>query len=151
VSAGDRQRPDLDALEALAAAASPGPWCMHPNGTSVWTGPEYDSDAPDQVMVLRCAQKPDGGLRRTIDDLEFVIEAREAVPALIARVRELEAVKLVAEFIPLKELASATAKERDMWRDEFLKAAKYVEENARLHAEVRRLERLLSPPIGDKT
>lgn len=35
----------VEALEQKANAAVPGPWCEHPNGTSVWTGREYDSMA----------------------------------------------------------------------------------------------------------
>jgi hypothetical protein len=38
--------------------------------------------------------------------------------------------------------------DRDRWRREFEAAAKYVEENARLWAEVRRLERELAGGVG---
>jgi hypothetical protein len=38
--------------------------------------------------------------------------------------------------------------DRDRWRREFEAAAKYVEENARLWAEVRRLERALAGGVG---
>jgi hypothetical protein len=44
-------------------------------------------------------------------------------------------------------LESLTA-DRDRWRREFEAAAKYVEENARLWAEVRRLERALAGGVG---
>jgi hypothetical protein len=38
--------------------------------------------------------------------------------------------------------------DRDRWRREFEAAAKYVEENARLHCENRRLERALAGGVG---
>jgi hypothetical protein len=49
-------KPERDALEELAQAAHSERWCLHPNGTSVWTGEEYQPDpnvgAP-QYMVCR--------------------------------------------------------------------------------------------------
>ena len=74
---------DLDAIEARANAATPGPW-MQP--TERERGPGCD----DHACVVDhegCAVWP----WRRREDMEFAYAARTDVPALIARVRELEA------------------------------------------------------------
>ena len=80
---------DRDALRALEATLTPGPWCIHPNGTSVWTGAEYDSDNYDQHMVASTgvAQEP----AAQVDNAAFIAWCREGVPALCDEVERLRA------------------------------------------------------------
>lgn len=42
---------DRDELLDLAHAAHSERWCLHPNGTSVWTGEEYDPNTDKQAVV----------------------------------------------------------------------------------------------------
>jgi hypothetical protein len=84
---------DLDALQALADAATPGPWC-----TQAWGDfPPDGMDRPD--MLARSISTDDDESpefvlvsgENAVNDAWFLAAAREAVPALIERVRELEA------------------------------------------------------------
>lgn len=73
---------DLDAAQALADAATAGPW-LHREST---IGGEHLIDRTDDVgyhFVLAGANEG--------DDAEFIAQARTLVPALIARVRAVEA------------------------------------------------------------
>jgi len=47
------EKSERDDLEALARDAASGPWCLHPNGSSVWQGDEYDSEggAPQALVA----------------------------------------------------------------------------------------------------
>jgi hypothetical protein len=65
---------ELDRLDALAQAATPGPWNADDDGTIIL--------APDDV--LSCCN---------MDELtvKFVAESRTAIPALIAEIRRLRA------------------------------------------------------------
>ncbi len=83
---------DLDAIEARASAATPGPWEWRrddlgapvsgiPSGTHAVLRAEGCCDA--------CYNYPHVWGRDV--DREFVAAAREDVPALVARIRELEA------------------------------------------------------------
>lgn len=48
------EKSERDDLEALARDAASGPWCLHPNGSSVWQGDEYDSEgAVPQALVAQ--------------------------------------------------------------------------------------------------
>jgi hypothetical protein len=78
---------DLEALEALANAATPGPWSVEIG--AVWAGTDDlvasgfdDSNAAGSVDLV--------GRVFYVSNASFIAAAREAVPALIARVRELE-------------------------------------------------------------
>lgn len=87
---------DLDRLDALAAAATPGPW--HPTWLALgirhldrnWE--PYHENLPDE-FELPCRHHDDSGMT----DAAFICEARTALPALIAEVRRLRAEKRVAE------------------------------------------------------
>lgn len=46
------EKSELDDLEALARDASRGPWCLHPNGSSVWQGDEYDSEGTEPQALV---------------------------------------------------------------------------------------------------
>ena len=74
---------ELDELEALANAATPGPWkpgVLKP-GICAW----IDSACG---TVIDVTESPPEGM--AVDDANFIAAARDAVPKLIARVRELE-------------------------------------------------------------
>jgi hypothetical protein len=70
---------DLDHLEALARAASPGPWSTEE--TAVLDRDGFSIISSD--FGHSCA---DVG---SLEDAVFIVAARDAVPALLARVREL--------------------------------------------------------------
>lgn len=66
---------ELDDLEAKANAATPGPW----------------SEIEDVVTAVAWRDEPYGTLQYLYEDNAFIVACRQAVPRLIARVRELEA------------------------------------------------------------
>ena len=68
---------ELDALKALADAATPGPWATGDEDGMIYVGNEFDSDT-----VAYCGQ--------SLDDAAFIAAARAAVPALIAEVERLQ-------------------------------------------------------------
>jgi hypothetical protein len=75
---------NLDEIEARANAATPGPW----HGAIPACGHEHDDEvcsieAPDSAVLASCVKRE--------EDLQFILAARTDVPALVARVRELEA------------------------------------------------------------
>jgi hypothetical protein len=82
---------DLDEIERRANAATPGPWYVHDRPADFWTV-GTDPDWPFECEVF-----DDGSARGEYDalcsiaDRDFLVAARTDVPALIARVRELEA------------------------------------------------------------
>jgi hypothetical protein len=87
----------LDEWEALANSLPPGPW-HHGIGNDrlVWSGRKIES-----TCIATVGSPEDGtATNQEIDTAEFIAKARTAVPALIARVRELE-------------------EERDTWRSVF--------------------------------
>jgi len=50
----------LTELESLARDVGEDEvWCLHPNGLSIWSGTEYDSDNVDQVMIARAGAMTD--------------------------------------------------------------------------------------------
>lgn len=79
--------PDLDAIEARVKAATPRPWVHEPSQPELQHaaqvfGPIGDGDAICDFW---------GSNPRADADAAFIAHAREDVPALIARVRDLEA------------------------------------------------------------
>lgn len=75
---------ELDALEALANAATPGPWVVvfDASGRVAWIkGPKHVGvvDSYGSTPSLDCSGS----------DGEFIAAAREAVPKLIAQIRDL--------------------------------------------------------------
>lgn len=83
---------DLSELRRLLAEAAPGPVCEHPNGTSIWTGEEYDgSGRSDQSMLLNAS-------RPTMDavaEVALIVALRNAAPSLLAMAERAE--ELAAE------------------------------------------------------
>ncbi len=93
---------DLDAIERRANAATPGPWYVHDRPADFWTvGTDPDWPFECEVFDDGSAHGEYGALCN-IADRDFLVAARTDVPALIARVRELE-----AECERLKTFAAA--------------------------------------------
>ena len=84
---------DLDEIERDAKAATPGPW--NDDGVSV-NGEDEDGNIAMEWVA-------NGDYAGHADDARFIAAARTDVPALVARVRELQAtqdrhLKLIAEL-----------------------------------------------------
>lgn len=76
---------ELDALEELANAATPGPW--ESSGVAVWgKNNVWVGDLNFEASRQESLVAP-----RVSNDANFVAAAREAIPKLIAKVRSLEA------------------------------------------------------------
>ncbi len=73
----------LSQLDELRSQATPGDWCVHPNGTSVWNGREYDCDDRSQWMIFRTGVLSD----ESVSNAEFVVELVNAYPLLVASLR----------------------------------------------------------------
>lgn len=83
----------LAALSKLVEAATPGPWCEHPNGTSVWTGEEYDSSGTKAQEHLLNASTWRLSDHFGVNNVAAVVALFNAAPALIAaatRLAEIE-------------------------------------------------------------
>lgn len=78
---------DLDRYETITNAATPGPWV---NDGDIGRGSEIET-ADGRIV----------GTLHGSDNAAFVIVAREAMPALIARVRELESTIPIVENLLL--------------------------------------------------
>lgn len=78
---------ELDALEALANAATPGPWKQD----WTWIGKHEMPMSIEANDGLRVIGTLDEWEDQCPADSRFIAAARDAVPRLIARVRELEA------------------------------------------------------------
>ncbi|MFD5916203.1 hypothetical protein ACFVYP_06915 [Kitasatospora sp. NPDC058201] len=78
---------DLDAIQARCNAATNGPWTLHDalNGDGfpghLWVVENLDDGPGDHHVLINIG---------TRDDAEFIARARTDVPALLARVRQLE-------------------------------------------------------------
>jgi hypothetical protein len=75
--------PDLDAIEARAAAATPGPWTVEGEG---------DLPGINDLMVVDPVEQwicnvDDGNAKRNLADAAFIAAARTDVPALVAALR----------------------------------------------------------------
>ncbi len=77
---------ELDRLDAVAAAATPGPWKLW--GMQVMADPTGTSRLDCAVAVASTHFVDSGGHPRTFD-ATFIAVAREALPALVAEVRRL--------------------------------------------------------------
>jgi hypothetical protein len=77
---------DLDQIESRAEAATPGPWKTW--AMQVLADPVGDSNLDTALLIARTTD-PHRGLRTF--NADFIAAARTDVPALVARVRALEA------------------------------------------------------------
>ena len=118
---------NIDEIEARANAATPGPWAVL----------QFDEDMPaTQVKAV-------SGYGASCDwehDATFIAAARTDVPALIARVRELEAERdeARAEVERLRELLDENAYERGLLARRLTEAQTRRDEAYRRGAEAMR-------------
>lgn len=90
----DSDAVDINALQRLCDAASDAPWFMQEG--DVWCSPSGDSQQEYIVGLVRALDFNDGA---------FIAAARDALPKLIARVRELEALLEVARpYVAMHQL-----------------------------------------------
>lgn len=90
---------DLDEIQRLADEATPGPWHWTDHRVSDLVGIGGDEHYSYETEVLEATHGGECGCRSacildlTINDHDraFIAAARTAIPALVARVRELEA------------------------------------------------------------
>lgn len=76
---------DLDAIQARADAATPGPWHLDDEHIGVWTSAV---DAPGGAICEPSDPYP-RGLNHPLENMRFVTHARQDIPALVAEVRRL--------------------------------------------------------------
>jgi hypothetical protein len=86
---------ELDAIEARANAATPGPW-ISKHVKTVYTNGEVEHQVRSRengkhVAQIRFRASGDGTIGSDIEDrdVEFIAHARSDVPALVAEVRRL--------------------------------------------------------------
>jgi hypothetical protein len=105
------EHPDLDAIQARAQAATPGPWGVYDGGDhaniganlatlsrSTWRSDCEIAEIDAETYVDSNLCPHDEGedaeawaAQQALDDAQFIAQARTDVPALLARVQELEA------------------------------------------------------------
>jgi hypothetical protein len=95
---------DLDALLALAEAATPGPWRVT-RMTLFGGSPGAQVDAPGYCVADCCESDLPGA------DAAFIAAARTAVPELIEQVRDTEAVSKIC-----RRAVVEVATDRDQWK-----------------------------------
>lgn len=78
---------DLDELEALEKAATPGPWVLD---RETYVSTRYVSPDDDQ-LIADCDFVRPSSLRQSEANAAFIPAARNALPTLIARLRAAEA------------------------------------------------------------
>ncbi len=89
-------RPDIDEIKARCEAATPGPW----EAIVGWaTGGINRISSPDNDMVVSASRFGHNSLDISDYDRDFISNAREDIPALLAYIEELEA--KIAEFTTL--------------------------------------------------
>ncbi len=101
---------DLDAIEKRANAASPGPWQTEPNTYAgrVWvqrSPVKHRWHGKDCEPLFNVRDKD--GYEQREKDAVFIAHAREDVPALVAKVRALEAAAKVRPSPVILERANA--------------------------------------------
>lgn len=103
---------DTAELRRLLDSATPGPWCVHPNGTSAWQGEDYDSSGvlPGHGMVLRGIAS--AATERELADVDLAVALRNAAPALLDAADECD--RMRAEVARLREALRAA---RDLASD----------------------------------
>lgn len=94
---------------AAFEAATPGEWCVHPNGSSIWDGVEYDSTGTSkQRMVVGSQVSIEGS-----DNCELIVRMHSTYLARMALIEVLEAERetaldgLMRQRSRIKELESA--------------------------------------------
>jgi hypothetical protein len=103
---------NIDEIERRANAATPGPWTVYENAEPLdyWT--VQDADGKD--VFDDGSADAEYGQTCSIADREFMRHARTDVPALIARVRELEAAQPTLA-VQIQRLAPTWSHETKSW------------------------------------
>jgi len=98
-------RPDLDALAALLAKATPGPWRAQCGeyGVVIVDGP------PSGPFLIEVTDAPSDGRDQSSADATLIVAAVNTLPALIKRVRELERDRESAALAMRERAAQACA------------------------------------------
>lgn len=120
----------LDKLEALTEAATPGPWYAHNtddtsfmNVYAVTTSPiepdfQYDNEAThEEVVAVTLFQYPRIACHkadRWDEDAAFIAAARNTMPQLLAEVRRLQAIERAAKAYRVEMKAMLDATEREL-------------------------------------
>lgn len=85
---------DVDAIEARANAARSGPWKWHWDVFGDGSSSLDRLDGGGEFVLSAHGMHTDGWIDADDADAEFIAYARTDVPALVSRVRELEAAKV---------------------------------------------------------
>ena len=86
---------DLDELERLEKAATPGPWHQH----ETWPGANLGRNVVSYKPSANGIVGSDFFQTRTDEDAEIIVTARNALPALIAELRQLRKLEKVVNLI----------------------------------------------------
>jgi hypothetical protein len=100
---------DLDAVEALCAAATPGPWTVEED-SEVWELYAGRDRRHHGLKLAKCMKRdqPYAEYWPQPGDAAFIAAARTLVPQLVARCRELESELAAAKsFIPTLTFTAA--------------------------------------------
>lgn len=77
---------ELNDIEELTNAATPGPWYQRHDGWTVRQG-AYEDEVRGPIIAHTMTQG--GDVEKQVNDSAFIAESRQFVPALIAEVRRL--------------------------------------------------------------
>lgn len=95
-------------------AVDKAPWCMHPNGCSIWTGEEYDCEDKEQKHVCSvgctaCAKEPE----RVVANLDLISSYRSLAPQAAQEILGLR-LALKASLAATEELKQKLAEARQI-------------------------------------
>jgi hypothetical protein len=83
---------EIEEMERLEREATAGPWCTHPNGTSVWNEEQYTGSRVENLNARILFQAPTGPKavhwNQAVQDIDFVVELRNSAPRLLASAKE---------------------------------------------------------------
>jgi hypothetical protein len=109
----------IEELEKLHEAATTAPWCEHPNGTSVWSGAEYDNNCMSANAHLLNASSVRLAEKFGVADVALVVAMRNALPTLLALARSaseakarLERLESALEFLDVHCRCDIVGQER---------------------------------------
>jgi hypothetical protein len=97
---------DIDQLRELANAATAAPWCEHPNGTSAWRGPDWDTVNNSVGQQYRHVCNATSVDAAGIADIELIVAMRNSFEAMLQELAELRAMKLAVHELAADRLAN---------------------------------------------
>jgi len=126
-------QPDIEAIAARAAAATPGPWVVRERlrGKGAQTF--------GHVIILEDRSGYPGAVlegMRANTDADFIAHAREDIPALIERLQAVkaEAEELTDSLIAVNQQHAEAIIERDRWREDAERLAEGIAAGAKLYS-----------------